>query len=72
MEDVPEDKIDFDSIFFGVGLTFVILKLCGEINWSWWFITMPFYAGEVLGGIIVLIMEIIKIFKRWPTCQGKK
>lgn len=34
-----------------LGVAFVIMKLCKVINWSWWWVTCPFWAG----GVIVLI-----------------
>ena len=27
-----------------LGVVFVILKLCGEIDWPWWLVTLPFWA----------------------------
>lgn len=26
-----------------VGIVFITLKLCGVIDWSWWFVLMPIY-----------------------------
>jgi hypothetical protein len=31
-----------------LGVAFVILKLCGVINWSWWLVTLPFWGGFAL------------------------
>jgi len=27
-----------------LGVAFVILKLCGVIDWSWWWVTAPFWG----------------------------
>lgn len=27
-----------------LGIAFVVLKLCGVIDWSWWLVTLPFWA----------------------------
>ena len=27
-----------------LGVAFVVLKLVGVINWSWWWVTLPFYG----------------------------
>lgn len=27
-----------------LGVAFVVLKLCGVIDWSWWWVTAPFWA----------------------------
>ena len=38
----------------GIGLgtilfiVFLILKLCGTINWSWWWVTAPLWAPFAL------------------------
>jgi hypothetical protein len=28
-----------------LGVVFVTLKLCGVIDWSWWWVTVPFWGG---------------------------
>lgn len=35
-----------------LGVAFVILKLCGVINWSWWLVTVPFWWGLALAALI--------------------
>jgi uncharacterized membrane protein YdbT with pleckstrin-like domain len=39
-----------------LGIVFITLKLCGVINWSWWWVTCPFWGGFV---IIVLVFFIL-------------
>ena len=36
-----------------VGIVFVVLKLIGTINWSWWWVLLPFYGPTVL--VLLLI-----------------
>lgn len=31
-----------------LGVAFVVLKLTGHIDWSWWWVTAPFWGGLVL------------------------
>ncbi len=31
-----------------LGVLFVALKLTGVIDWSWWWVTAPFWGGIVL------------------------
>lgn len=31
-----------------LGIVFVTLKLCGVIDWSWWWVTAPFWGGFAL------------------------
>ena len=35
------------SISFGsaLGLTFIALKIAGEVDWPWWLVLAPFWAG---------------------------
>ena len=40
-----------------LGILFVGLKLTGHIDWSWWWVTLPFWGGFALVlGIIVLYL----------------
>jgi len=38
-----------------LGIVFVTLKLCGVINWSWWWVLLPFYGPLVLALAILLV-----------------
>ena len=56
--------ISFPSL---LGLSFVILKLCHVIDWSWWFVTAPFWLMAVIAAVIsviVIIANAIKSVKR--------
>ena len=33
------------GIFGLLGIVFVVLKLTGFIDWSWWWVTLPFWGG---------------------------
>lgn len=37
-----------------LGITFVTLKLCGVIDWSWWWVTAPFWLGFVVLFVVLL------------------
>jgi len=40
--------------FFGLlGLIFITLKLCGVINWSWWWVLAPLWASFLVVLLIV-------------------
>lgn len=41
-----------------LGVAFVVLKLLGVINWSWWWVTLPFWGGAA---IVLLILTIVLI-----------
>lgn len=46
------------GVFGLLGVVFVTLKLCGVINWSWWWVTAPFWAGLALLAAIALLALI--------------
>lgn len=49
-----------------LGVAFVILKLAKVIDWSWWWVTLPFWGGLVLILIGFIIMVLLHIFfKKW-------
>lgn len=59
---------------FGIGMVlfivFLVLKLTGTIDWSWWWVTSPLWipfaaAAVILGivGVIAIIIEYINVRK---------
>lgn len=43
-----------------LGVVFVALKLTGYIDWSWWWVTAPFWGGFVLAILFfVVVMGVI-------------
>jgi hypothetical protein len=50
-----------------LGVVFVTLKLTGVINWSWWYVTMPFWGGlaiaAVVGIVALLAWGIVRLIK---------
>lgn len=42
-------------------VAFVVLKLCGIIDWSWWWVLSPIWISVVLVIIIAVIEVIIEI-----------
>lgn len=62
---VNEKSSDTHSVI--LFLVFLVLKLTGEIDWSWWEVTFPLWLPPLtiffVGGIGVLIKVLIKRFK---------
>lgn len=56
-------RIDVNFSWLGLlGVVFVTLKLIGIINWSWWWVTLPFWGGLALVlaiGLIIFIACVI-------------
>lgn len=42
-----------------LGLIFITLKLMGYINWSWWWVTAPFWAIPAVLMILFAVMALI-------------
>jgi len=49
-------------------IVFLVLKLTGTINWSWWWVTsplwIPFVAAMVILGTVGVIAIIIERFSK--------
>ena len=50
-----------------LGVLFVALKLTGYIDWSWWYVTMPFWGGFafvialfVTAFVVVAVTDLLK------------
>ena len=51
--------------FMWLGLLFVILKVTGVINWSWWYVTMPFWGGIAFIMLMsFLFMALVLLFNK--------
>jgi hypothetical protein len=42
-----------------LGVVFVTLKLCGVIDWSWWYVTLPFYGPLAL---VLAVLAALGVF----------
>ncbi len=42
-----------------LGMLFIILKLCGVIDWSWIWVTAPFWAGAEIAIVMPLGMLLL-------------
>jgi hypothetical protein len=50
------------GIFGLLGVLFVGLKLTGHIDWSWWWVTFPFWGGFALVVMIIFITALMSYF----------
>lgn len=76
MSDSKSSATASAPIFFYLFLAFMVLKLCGVIDWSWWWITAPLWGPFALLIVVVLtVFACIMLFggsKRPTTVQMKK
>ena len=49
------DGIGLGTILF---IVFLILKLCGTINWSWWWVTSPIWIPFGFSIIVIIISAV--------------
>ncbi len=53
------------SVSSGIGfcellaIVFIVLKLCGTIAWSWWWVLSPIWLPFAVVGIVLLIVAIV-------------
>ena len=56
------------GVFGLLGVAFVILKLIGILDWSWWWVTLPFWGGFgfiiLMAALIGIILGIYKAIKK--------
>lgn len=62
-------SVGFTEILF---LVFLVLKLTGVIDWSWWWITAPLWGGFgillgifLAGCIFIVLATLIKMIMDW-------
>lgn len=49
--------------FFGLlGIVFIVLKLTGYINWSWWIVLSPIW-GSILLGLLIFLAVLFVIYR---------
>lgn len=44
-----------------LGIVFVVLKLCGVINWSWVWVLAPFWIPFAIVIVILAVVAIISV-----------
>jgi hypothetical protein len=42
-----------------LGVAFIVLKLTGVIDWSWWYVTMPLWGGLVIVLAVLAVLGIV-------------
>lgn len=48
------------GVFGLLGVLFVGLKLANVIDWSWWWVTAPFWGGFVFVFVIAFILLMLQ------------
>lgn len=53
---MKEAGIEFDTVLF---IVFIVLKLTGTIDWSWWWVTAPLWIPPAIGLVFFVIFAVI-------------
>ena len=55
-----------------LGVVFVTLKLTSVIDWSWWYVTLPFWGGIALvAGFLGVYFVFITLKLCYDYCTGQ-
>lgn len=46
-----------------LGIAFIVLKLTGVIDWSWWWVLSPFWGSFALVILVILIVVAFGLVK---------
>ena len=46
-----------------ITVSFIILKLTGNIDWSWWWVLSPIWIGAIL----LLTLKLLERIERWRS-----
>lgn len=47
-----------------LGVAFIVLKLCKVINWSWWWVTAPFWIPIGIGVLLIVVGGMLLAFTK--------
>lgn len=64
---MEESRNSYVGVTF-VGLlqvAFIVLKLCGVINWSWWLVMLP----AIISGGFIAIIFILAVILAFIKCK---
>lgn len=50
------------GFFSLLGVAFIVLKLTGYINWSWWIVLSPIW-GSILVGLLIFLVMLFVIYR---------
>lgn len=68
-----EISIDTWGLFITLlALAFIILKLCGVITWSWWWVLSPLWIPASIGIVVTLTVFIVFMIYSIKKDRNKK
>lgn len=52
-------------------IVFIVLKLCGVITWSWWWVLSPLWISTILAVIIIAIFVVVHLHEEKGKGTGR-
>lgn len=52
-------KVKFPSLSTILGVVFIVLKLCGVIEWSWVWVLAPFWIGAIITILTLVFVTMV-------------
>ena len=52
-------KVKFPSLGTILGIVFIVLKLCGVIEWSWVWVLAPFWIGAIIVILTLIFVTLV-------------
>lgn len=52
-------RVKFPSLSTILGIVFIILKLCGVIDWAWVWVLAPFWIGAIITILTLVFVTLI-------------
>lgn len=58
-------KINILDFFMAtLQLAFIVLKICGVINWSWWVVLIPIILFVIINILVMALVLYMKAYKK--------
>lgn len=48
-----------------LAIIFMVLKLCGVIDWSWWLVAAPIWGAFLIGVVLAFLAEVMEAYLEW-------
>lgn len=52
-----------DFMMASLQVSFIVMKLCGAISWSWWLVVLPMLLIVVFNILVLLFYVYIKVYE---------
>ena len=53
-------------------IVFIVLKLCGVINWSWFWVLAPLWIDIIVYSVVLIFVIVVAIIKSKPHKKEKE